>query len=239
MLMVGLFLMASLFVNAQDYGVEPSKESLDYNAYRYKATVPPYGLAKVKAMISKLAVDVDETEKLPDKLYNSLNFREKFTYNVLHGEVFSQNCDPMPLVQDEHKKIFAQLPSFLDEHSWADRQIQFFNRNKDSVIALIKESVNRSKHVGINYKGVIVTLNAVEMIPFLQEVYLRDKKDHDILTVFLLLMKENKYQPFLTSSSFKKLYGDESDYSTFIAYNSANEKLILERVNDFYKNYKH
>ncbi|MDQ0109649.1 hypothetical protein SAMN05660909_04601 [Chitinophaga terrae (ex Kim and Jung 2007)] len=238
MLMAGLLMMASLFVNAQDEYPKPSKESLDYNVYRTKVSVPPYGLAKVKAMIAKLTPNDEEIEKLPDNLYNSLSLREKFTYNMIHGEIYSQNCDPMPPVEDEHKKIFAQLPGAFDEYSWSDKQTQFFDNNRDSVIALIKESVTRSKRVGVNYKEAIVSMNAVEIIPFLEEVYLRDKKDHDILTVFLLLMKANKYQPFLASSSFKKLYGDDANYGTHIVYNSANEQLILQRVNDFYKNYK-
>ncbi|NIG55486.1 hypothetical protein [Chitinophaga sp. Cy-1792] len=240
-LLTGLLLSVSLFANAQDYK-EPSKESQEYGVYRSKVTIPPYGLPKVKAMVSGLELegdnDYNETAALTAKAWNALSFREKFTYCMIHGENFSQNCDASPPVQDEQKKVFGQLPSAFGEFSWSDRQLKFFNDNQDSVLALIRESVNRSKRVGVNYKEAIVAMNAVEMIPFLEEVYLKDKKDHDILTIFLLLMKENKYAPFLSSVSYKKLYGNDSDYGTYIDFNSANEALILQRVNDFYKNYK-
>ncbi|RFS19275.1 hypothetical protein DVR12_23870 [Chitinophaga silvatica] len=235
---IGLLLFSTLFAKAQDYP-EPSKESVEYTEQRSKITTPPYGLAKVKAMIAKVKADDNDNMKLSNKDYNSLSLREKFTYNMIHAEEYSQNCDVPTPVAEAQKQIFGQVPSSFNEYTWSDRQLNFFKDNKDSVIAIIKESVNRSKRVGVNYKEVIVLMNATEMIPFLEEVYQRDKKDHDILTVFLLLMKNNNYQPFLTASSYPKLYGENVDYySSHIAYNSANEQLILQRVNDFYKNRK-
>ena len=77
-------------------------------------------------------------------------------------------------------------------------------------------------------------MNAREMIPFLIKTYNADKKDHDILTVFMLLMKNNSYKPFMASQSFKKLYGEEASYQAYLDFNKANEELILKRALDFY-----
>ena len=53
---------------------------------------------------------------------------------MIHGESFSQNCDAMPPIQDEHKKIFSYLPDAFDEFAWSDRQSVFFKDNKDSIM---------------------------------------------------------------------------------------------------------
>jgi hypothetical protein len=73
------------------------------------------------------------------------------------------------------------------------------------------------------------------MIPLLIKTYNTDKKDHDILTVLMLLMKKNNYAEFINSPSFKKLYADdESSYRAYLSLNSANEELIIKRASDFY-----
>lgn len=239
------YLLFALFLgpfalNAQEEGAwkEPSKESQAYHEYRTKTTVPPYGLAKVKSLIAKINQGDDENLSLNSKAYLALPLREKFTYNMIHAESYSQNCDAMPPIEDEHLKVFGYLPDAFDEYSWSDRQTDFLTANRDSVFALIKESVNRSKRIGVNYKLAIVSLNGKEMIPFLINMYKQDNKDHDILTVLLLLMEKSKYQPFINSATYTKLYSSTSNYQAFIQYNKANEELILKRATDFYKNGK-
>ena len=213
---------------------EASPESQAYHDYRMKTTVPPYGLAKVKALITGIAASDDDNEALDTKEYLALSLREKFTYNMIHAESYSQNCDAMPPIQDEHKKIAGHLPDAFGEWSWSNRQTDFLVTNRDSVMEIIKESANRSKRLGLNYKDAIVEINGLEMIPFLVEFYNRDHKDLDILTVLLLLMHNVKYPPFMTSASNTKLYGDNSDYRAFLQYNKANEELIIKRVMDLY-----
>lgn len=233
-------LLCPFALTAQEEGAwkEPGKESQAYHEYRIKTTVPPYGLAKVKGLIAKINQGDDEQLSLGSKAYLALPLREKFTYNMIHAEAYSQNCDAMPPIEEEHLKVFGYLPDAFDEYSWSDRQVDFLTANRDSVFALIKESVNRSKRIGVNYKLAIVRLNGKEMIPFLISTYKQDHKDHDILTVLLLLMEKNKYQPFVSSVTYTKLYGSTSNYQAFIQYNKANEELILKRATDFYKNGK-
>lgn len=236
-----LFSLVSAFAQPEDEYKPASKASQAYHEYRMYASTPPYGLARVKKLISQIkgqeADDADDgewTEALDAKTYNSLSLREKFTYTMLHGESFSQICDAYPPAQDEQKKIFGVLPDFLQEQNWSERQKKFLHDNRDSVMAFIRESITRSKRMGVNYKRTVQEINAVEMIPFLTNFYKQTKKDGDILTVLLILMKENKYQPFVSSATYKKLYGEEYNFNAFIDYNKANEELIIKRATDFF-----
>lgn len=220
---------------------EPSKESQAYHTYREWEASPPYSLAKIKSLIAKIKPEEKDgedggTEKLNATIYQSLSLREKFTYHMIHGESYSQNCDATPPIQDEQKKIFAQLLDLFGESSWGDRQQKFFITNRDSVMQWIKACVTKDKRIGLNYKQALVDINATEMIPFLISTYNTTKKDHDILTVLMLLMKNNEYQPFMASSSNKKLYGgnDYERYNAFLNFNIPNEELIIKRATDFY-----
>lgn len=229
-----IFFSFSVFAQNETEWKEPSKESQAYHEYRNRSTVPPYGLAKVKGLIKGIKVDDEDNETLSEKAYNSLSLREKFTYHMVHAESYSQNCDAMPPIQDEQKKIFAYIPEVFNEYAWSERQKGFLTGNRDSVIALIKESVARTKRIGVNYKQAIVEMNAKEMIPFLIGTYNVTKKDHDILTLLMELMKDNEYGPFLQSATYKKLYGEESNYQDFLDFNKANEEMIIKRATDFY-----
>jgi len=238
-LLLFLFLPFSLFAQEEGTWKQASPSSQAYHEYRLKNTIPPYGLVKIKALIAQIK-DAEDDSKSPlnQKAYLALPLNEKFTYHMIHAESYSQNCDAVPPIIDEDKKIFGTLPDAFNESSWSERQANFLKSQKDAVVSLIKESVNRSKRVGLNYKTALVEMNATETIPFLIEVYNRDHKDYDILTVLMLLMKNNEYKPFMMSTSFIKLYGDKSDAQSFINYNKANEELIISRAMAFYNGRK-
>lgn len=229
-----LFISFSLIAQEDLPWKEASKESQAYHQYRIKLSIPPYSLPKIKKLVKGIKANDEDDMKLKSSIYQSLSLREKFTYHMIHAESFSQNCDAMPPIQDEQKKIFGQLPDAFDEFRWSDGQIKFLKTNKDSVVALIKESIARTGRIGLNYKAAIAEMNAKEMIPLLISTYQSSKKDHDILTVLMLLMKEGKYAPFTASASYKKLYGEESNYLANIVYNIGNEDLVLKRATEFY-----
>ena len=239
------FILLSFLVSqpvfSQDEYPKPSKESEAYHEERMTITFPPYSFSKVNDLVSKIKSEGDdESDVLNSKIYVKLSLREKFTYHMIHAESYSQNCDAEPPIPDEHKKIFAHLPDAFGEYNWSARQKDFFNEYKDSVIELMKESIIRTNKVGLNYKEAIIEINAVKMIPVLVDVYKKNtaRRDLDILTIFMLLMKENKFEPFLKSASFTKLYGDDNSYGSYLNYNKANEDLIIERVMSFYNGYK-
>ncbi|MCD0490100.1 hypothetical protein LPB86_17805 [Pedobacter sp. MC2016-14] len=222
-----LLIIFSSVVSAQ------SKEESAYKQYRFKISTPPYGLAKVKSLVEKIPND-SESIKLGVKTYQSLSLREKFTYTMIHAEDYAQNCDIIEPMPQEHTKIFAYLDEPFPEYTWSERQRLFLNSNRDSVMSLIKESVTRSKRMGLNYKVALYTINAKEMIPFIISNFQNDRKDMGLLTLLFLIMKDNEYQPFLASESYRKLYGDTASHRTYIQYNKANEDLIISRAMNFY-----
>jgi hypothetical protein len=220
---------------------EISAESQAYHEMVERNTIPPYSIEKIRVLIGGLESKDNEdgvtaTEALSPGIYASLSLREKFTYHMIHGETYSQNCDVIPPILDEQKKLFGYLSDPFGEYEWADRQKKFFKDNRDTVMSLMTESIRRSHHVGLNYKKVIVDINAAEMIPSLISTYNEKKIDHDILTVLMLLMSKNKYPVFINSVSWQKLYGDsKSNHRGYLDFNTANEQLILQRATDFYK----
>jgi hypothetical protein len=196
---------------------------------------PPFGLEKVKKMIHKRKDDFLNHGKMDDSAYASLSLREQFTYNMINPEQYAQTCTIYFPQDEEYKQITAQLPRISEGFTWGEHQWKFFSTNKDSVIALMEECINKDNQVGLNFKRVIEYLNAKQMILLLVNMYNNGTKDHGLLTVLMLLMKEGKYPPFLAAPLYKKLYGDENaSYKTNTEFNSENEKLIIDLATTYY-----
>jgi hypothetical protein len=214
---------------------KPSKISRAYHEYRMQEAAPCYPTATVKAAVKK-QVKRDEEENLAMNAaaYKKLSLQEKFVYAMIHPETFSQICDALRPIAEEHKKIFGQIPDTYSDYVWSERQLNFLKSNRDTVMQMAKTCIAQNKRVGVNYKTLLIRINAVEMIPFLIELYNVQKKDYDILTVLMQLMKAAKYQPFTGSAAYKKLYGADSDYYSFINAGKANIDLIIKRAMEFY-----
>lgn len=235
--LLGMLFFYSVF--AQQDVPTPSKTSIAYREYREAYTKPPYGLAKVEGLIKKYKLRDDTSDnpsKLPANVFAKLSLKEQFTYHMIYGESFSQNCDAMPVLAEEEKHIYAYPPgAFQDERSWSEGQHNEMKKHRKVFVPLIKETILSKGRIGCNLKAAILDLEAVELIPSIIEVYKRQRKDHDILSVLMILMKEGKYKPFLESQSFKKLYDESASYQSFLIANKANQDLVMERATAFYK----
>jgi hypothetical protein len=228
-------LSASSFSNAQS----------SYEAYRNEKTVPPYGLSKVKSEITKAEArskahpsnDDFFTVGLTPSEFNGLSVPEKFTYCMIHGEQFAQNCAIMPTIPDSEHKIVGFLPeAFEDSFTWSQRQRDFLHKHRTEVIALLRKTLHSKTHIGVNLKRAIVEIDGYELIPDLVAAHEADPRDEDIFTVLMLLMKDGKYKPFLQSQTYKKLYkGDTSSYRSFVVANPENQALTIQRATDYYK----
>ncbi|HEY1165297.1 MAG TPA: hypothetical protein VGE90_09010 [Chitinophaga sp.] len=236
-----LILFSSPLLMAQ--GKEPDTA---YHFNRKEITKPPYGLDKVQQLIASTnkSQNPDDTTfmgwfknlALSDEDYKTLSLKEKFTYTMIHAEWFSQNCSFRLSFHD--KEIPGYLPDAFDLRAWSTRQTDFLMKNRDFVMRTIKETVESGKRLGLNYKHAIVEINGWEMIPFMIKLYSMNHKDIDILTVLLQLMREGKYPPFTASETYATLYGPKSRYTNFLAFNSANEELIIKYATDFYNSKK-
>lgn len=212
-----------------------SKASRAYRDYRITATAPPYGLAKVRNLIKRTKEDEDGNVVISSKAFNALSTKEKFTYCMIHGEVFSQNCNGMPGVLDEEKKIFSHPASSFSEEDWSKRQEAWVKSHRRDVIALLRATIRARHRVGVNLKKAILDLDAYDLIPDLVAAYRPSNKDQDILSTLCVLMKDGSYPPFLKSATYRKLYGKDSSYQSFIMANAANQKLTIDRAMAFYR----
>jgi len=231
----------------KDTGITTSSSSQHYEPppvlfIDSNVTVPPYGFDKVKELITQIKWQDDSLDEmrgtivLNGKDYASLSFGEKFTYHMIHPESYSQNCNAMPERMDLDKRIYGQLHDLFGEFHWSERQLSFFKDNRDTVLQLIKTLIEENHKVGENFMEVIDEMNAKELIPSIIDCYNKqENKDHYILTLLLLLMKQNEYPEFMNSISYKKLYTLKEDtYTAYLVYNQANEDLIIKRAMNFY-----
>src|SRR5215831_3946918 len=246
-LCITLFLIAcsSCSSKSDRQGTKDTKDNLVTKENKISSDnidiIPPYGLDTVKALIAKAKADTtqdDETEAIDEKTFNSLPLEQKFTYVMIHQETYHQNCDILPERTEEAHRIYGHLPNFFDEgetgYEWSERQLKFLKDNRDSIEMLMKPLIEKNNTIGGNFEVAIVEMNAKELIPYLIDFYKKKKQDHDILTILMLLMKENKYPEFMNSTSYQKLYKDEDSYSAYLTYNQANEELIFQRAMRFY-----
>ncbi|MES1147314.1 MAG: hypothetical protein ABUL49_01040 [bacterium] len=227
---------ASAFASAQ----EPSARARAYENYRRPITEPTYGRAKVKALIKSIKKkdneDGDFTSVLPTSKFNSLTLEEQFTYTMIHGERGLQNCDAMMPIEGADKMIFAHIPDpFRDDTVWSESQLAFMNAHRPQFINMLRDTMKLRHRAGANIKQAIFELKAYELIPDLTSLYIEQRKDHDILTLLNLLMKEGNYLPFINSSSYAKLFGDDASWSTALVANRENQDLVISRATDFYK----
>lgn len=238
--LISLCLVAALAgVASAQFGDPPglTAASKAYRKFRLQNSTPTYGLTKVEAAIKRLKPGQEGEAPLSDKVYNSLSTAEKFTYTMLHGEAFDQNCEGMPGVLDEEHKSFAYIPGlFDDEEAWSPRQKKFLHDHRSQVISMLRATIKAHDRVGLNLKHAVIELEAKELIPDLVDAYRPSDRDNDILTVLFLLMKDGKYKPFLVSATYQKLYADEaSSYKSFIMANTANQRLTIDRAMAYYR----
>jgi hypothetical protein len=218
-------------------GAQNKLAGIDSSWYFLQPTTPPYGLHKIQELIRKATTDSSyfTTQVLDGGTYSSLSLREKFTYNMINPESFYQICSVFGPNGKEKKPLPAYLAALSGSRRWSERQTKFFINNKDTVIQLMTACLQAGSNIGPNFKHVIVDINAKAMIPFVLKAYEKNESDLNLLTVLMLLMKDNKYRPFINSALYKNLYDYENgDYRMYIDLDAASEKLITTLATQFY-----
>jgi hypothetical protein len=242
----------SLKATAQQKAAPDESPDLAFAIYRTSDTVPPYDLDKVKALIdSEKRREKKPGSKrlgdtfviLPDHVFAALPFEEKFTYVMIHPETYSQNCSAAVFMIGSQERITGWLPGSRYSMLWSQRQTDFLHKNRSMVIALLKQEIERGRHVGLNIKHAVSELNADSLIPSLVAAFQRDKKDVDILALLIMLMKQGNCASFRRTPIYDKLYGKRivrglsmpAEGTTMgIPANDDNEKLIESQAMAFY-----
>lgn len=216
-------------------------KSQKYHELRLSQTTPTFELAKVKSLMKSMKKREDEggdsgVMALSAKAYRSLSTGGKFTYCMLHGENFGQNCDGMPAVLGEESKIFAQPPAaFWNEADWSDRQRNFLHSHRASVIGLLRLTIRHQHQIGVNLKKAILEIDAFELIPDIVAEYKRSSKDRDQLSVLSLLLKHARYEPYVKSPLYIKFYGEEASYQTAVPIHEDIVRFIIKCALSLYE----
>lgn len=207
----------------------------DYHEYRMHVTEPEYGLAKVKQLVTGLQ---DRRQQITEKDWTKLSAAEKFTYCAIHPEQYFQACFMLGIESDADKKIYARQASPFIENHWSVRQSEFFTKERKTVIKLLTQTVRGNVRMGANLKLIAVETKANEMIPTLIDKFQKDKRDKDLLTVLMVLMKEGDDPRFAEWPPYQDLYGKDANYGSSIPASDASEKTILKLAAQFHRGLK-
>lgn len=242
LLLLGFFSNSSFGQEYKDVAWnDPRPNDSAYYAMREKISIPPFGLKKVQRLVEQRVKSlpdealVDYDAGISSVNFDKLNFEEKFTYTMIHPEIYSQACAERMFVFDPQNKIFGHLLFVYNGVFWSERQLHFMKKNKKRVIDLIMDQANRNQMLGLNYKTALIEIDAWESIPFLVSFYQKNPKDKDILTTLLQLLKKSASEEFEQSKIYNKLYGADTHYDSWINFSSANEAYIIESAQACYK----
>jgi hypothetical protein len=210
-----------------------ANQGADWLPLRERLSVPKYGLEKIEPIVKKL-MEARIPRELDERVYNSLQPYEKLTYCMLYGESYHQVCMLMGLPKDASRYVFQSPPSPFYKmrigQAWSRRQRDFFTKNREVVIQGARESLQRDRWLGANFKHALLYVKASEIMPDLVLAYKADKRDRDVLSLMMLLMQAAVYKPFSETKVAKDLYGH---YSEGILFTSEVEATILLQANNF------
>lgn len=224
---------------------EPTKKDLNYYNKREKLTYPSYGFQKIKnltkAPLDKIPKDYlvsDWDISISDKDFQELSTAEKFTYCLIHPEMYSQNCAEPIYFKNPQTKIFTGFMSYYPSQYWSDRQMKFFKDKRKECLGLFEQTLKEKKHFGMNLKGFLIEINAWEEIPELIAYYKLHPTDNDVLTILLRIMEQSSYQGLRKTPFYTKLFENEDFFTRWIPANKSNVNKILSLAEQFYQTKK-
>ncbi|TWP22734.1 hypothetical protein ETU08_11000 [Apibacter muscae] len=215
-----------------------------YSEYKSLSFIPTYKFSKISKLLAKSGIknisnNGSENKIVPvilsDEDFNQLSFKEKFTYVMAYPENLNKNII-LNTSLDRNDKINAHLPYHDQDIIWSIREIDFLRNNRNEVLKLIKENSLKQPNIGLNFKLILRELNATEMIPFLISSFKKsDKKDYEILTLLMLLVKDNNYFPFMKSNICYHLYIQNKDSNEmYLDILESNVGYILSTAKNYY-----
>lgn len=194
-------------------------------------------LKKTRLVTSKSETDYSPYNyiKLPDSVFNTLTSKEKFVYAFKYPERFLQNCSGYFSEKLDAPFLHPSLPYQMDGLILSPRQNKSLEESRNAILPYFNEVIKISENIGNDYKRVIVNLKAFECLPALMHKYDTSRiKDNYILTIGLLLMKNDKYLDFLDSDIYKLVYPEEIHWVK-IDLTKEIRKTAIDLINKYYK----
>ncbi len=218
--------------------------NLQINEHLYFTSFTPvcFKSEKLNKLIPK--TDYLKPFKISEKDFNTLNAFEHFIHSFNYPEWYYQSCSIFGYSNDYPLKIPALLKRQGEGLRMSKRQEEALIQNRDSTIVLIEKCILDNKNVNDEYKRIIISTKAFELIPSLIETIQNQEKIKDpfILTTLCLLMRFD-YEPFKKTEIYKSLYPvdslgfymPEGAYDISIPFTYKNYYSIINLANDYYK----
>lgn len=180
-----------------------------------EAAINCFSSPKLNALMNKTPKPKEswEAKKLSDSDLASLDVMGLVVYAHHFPEQYFQSCSRYSRATDESEKIHSILPRKGEGLTMSFRQWESLKKNRDSVIYIISHCFENEAGISDDYKQTIVGLAGHEAIPTLKKILERQPqklKDTYILTVLMLLMKNENYAPFIATELCKALYNEDN-----------------------------
>lgn len=211
---------------------------------KYKVDEPCYTSEKLQKKMAKMQEDMAVQAmhyrfNLSDKELAQMSDKDKFTYAMYHPEVYSQNCFATLLADASISRIKGQLGNYsiYGELQFSKSQDSLLLSMRSEALQMIRECIADRLYISDRLKEGIVVINGFELIPSIIEKFnMQAEKDPYMLTTLMLLMKIDKYLPFVTSDFYEKLYTkDEWNQGlTYITFSKDNQLKIIQMAQAFY-----
>lgn len=179
-------------------------------------------------------------EKINDSILNTFSIKEKLVFALIYPEKHSQTCGrPIELNEETNKFIFTRIPSGEEGFYASERQLNALKANPDSVSYYLTDCYSVKEEIPYEIYKFIIKLRLYKTIPFLIEE--NNKKPNSfILAVFINLMFEDNYKPFMDSKLLKDMKDDThfgENIWDFRAIEKTPERLdqLISLTQSFYK----
>lgn len=233
----GVFLM-TLSINC--FGQSAKGTTTIYNSPSATGIENQYSMSKGTCFQSS---NPKINHNLSSSEYNVLSLNEKIEYSLFYPESYHQICSFLkPLSSDYQNFIHAYLLIELGERRRSEKQRKVLTLNRNLTVKVLSECLFTTNFLGRLEKSVIQELNAYECIPGLIEIF-KKNKDTELLTLCLLLMKNDKFEKLSESKIHVTLYADPAHFSIGRPYeyyqktpkNEENINIVLSLAKQYYE----
>jgi len=144
-------------------------------------------------------------EKISDSVINTFSIKERLVYALVYPEFYSQTCGYY-IQPDDYidAPIMPNLPRGPEGYYASERQHKALEKNIDSVAIYLNNCYENKEEIPLELYHLIIKNKIYKTIPMLLKLY-KKKQSPFVLPVFIALMFEDNYQPFMNSELLKKM----------------------------------
>lgn len=164
-----------------------------------------------------------------------LSVHDKILYVLDHEVQYTQSCSiGNPPYVDNSNILFGYLTS---GHSTGIRH-HIISQYREMTLRILLQYVDTSRGIPRDYLESIAQEGLWEMIPYIIQYYEQDSKPA-YLTALMILMKEQKYSPFLTSAIYADVYEQARPFRDGILVASERRGAIISLAREFFAQHLH